>query len=79
MGMKTGIRSLGYYVNRRKLANKQGVLSAMILLLPNMIEARAHGYMPMVDLKKTEYNRVCCRNHVWQKGECLRILFYTAG
>lgn len=38
--------------NRTKLADKQGLLSTMSLLLPNMIEARAHGYIPVVDLKK---------------------------
>lgn len=43
--------------NRNKYANRQGLLSTVVVLLPNIVEARLHGYIPAIDL---------CRNRCGQ-------------
>ncbi len=43
--------------NKEKLARAQGLISTISTLLPNMIEARRYGYIPVVDL---------CQNSHWQ-------------
>ncbi len=51
-GDKNKYRKFRVLCNKDRWATAQGLLSTVFLLLPNMIEARQHGYIPMVDLCK---------------------------
>lgn len=51
--------------NKERWASQQGLLSTVCVILPNVIEARLHGYIPVIDL---------CKNSRWQpmlQEQCL--------
>lgn len=51
-GEKNRHKKFRILCNKGKYASKQGLLSTVSVILPNIIEARLHGYIPVIDLCK---------------------------
>lgn len=49
-GEKNGDKKFKVLSNQNPLAEAQGLISTITILLPNIIEARQHGYIPAIDL-----------------------------
>ncbi len=63
--------------NKSPRAQRQGLLSTVFAMLPNMIEARAHGYVPMVDLKRNSRSQGMLQDPCLAKKENAWEYYFT--
>lgn len=63
--------------NRSRWANKQGLLSTMFEILPNIIEAREHGYIPAVDLCMNSRSSIMLQEQYLAKKENAWEYYFT--
>lgn len=63
--------------NKARLAHKQGLLSTVCEVLPNMIEARSHGYIPVVDLRKNSRRQCLLQDPQLAKQENAWEYYFT--
>ena len=63
--------------NRNPLANKQGLISTIFLILPNIIEAREHGYIPVIDLCMNSHPSIMFQERELAKKENAWEYYFT--
>lgn len=63
--------------NRNRRADKQGLLSTIFVLLPDIIEARNHGYTPVIDLCKNTRCQVFLQEKKLAKKENAWEYYFT--
>lgn len=63
--------------NRNRFAGKQGLLSTVFAILPNIIDAREHGYIPVVDLRMNSRCSVMLQEQSLAKKENAWEYYFT--
>lgn len=63
--------------NKNRQADKHGLISTVLVMLPNMIEARKHGYIPVVDLKRNSRSQLAIQERCLAKKENAWEYYFT--